>query len=295
MEKQEHDILSYLINYYEINSHRQNGKIFLSVIDKVSQKIGKSISFNFDNIDILEYECDIAKGYTLVQKLVYDENFQEYLLALLQSKHYYMKSFIKDLIKELGNAKVKTEAEGIMDRYLRLPFINDIQFNGMDTYIIQSAYGDYSFLLADRVIDDEDILEYMHAKSRKRDCHTNATTLLNHYDDLYSICSLCHHYFIDSYYHSYEYFKERDAVLDLCSNMFIKKSAFDDLYSPREIIFMQNESLRKMYFSKVKGIRSAVNVDGVLKCALYRQSLMLDNDPEEKRKVLEFNGITNLQ
>lgn len=295
MEKRELDIIYYLYNYYEINYGYRNGEIFKSVIDAISKKLGVPIVFNFIDSNIEDCEKDIAAGLSLVEQLIFEEGFQEFVLALLGNKHFYMKTFIKNLIKELGNAKDRVEAEIIIDKYLKLPIINNVKFNGIDEYCIQTAYGDYSFLLADQVLNDQDLIEYIRGEDRRDICHYNATALVNNYDELYTICSLCHRYFIGGYYHSYGFSEQKDCVLDICSKMLMKKRVFDDLYDTREILFMRNDKLRKLYFDKVKSIESKLGDESVLKCALYIQSLSLDNNPEEKRKVLEFNGVTILQ
>lgn len=295
MEKRKLDMIYYLYNYYEINNGYQNGEIFKSVIDAISKKLGVPIVLNFMDPNIEDYVKDIAAGISLVEHLVFEEAYQEFVLALLGNKHFYMKSFIKSLIKEIGNAKDRFEAEIIIDKYLKLPIINNVKFNGIDEYCVQTAYGDYPFLLADQVLNDQDLIEYMQAEDRRDICHYNATTLVNNYDDLYTICSLCHRYFIGGYYHSYGFIEQKDCVLDICSKMLMKKRVFDDLYGTREILFMRNDKLKQLYFDKVKGIESKLEDESVLKCALYMQSLSLNKNPEEKRRVLEFNGVTNLQ
>lgn len=295
MEKKEIDILYYLFNYYEIDSSLRNGKIFLSVIDAISEKFDITFNFDFSNSKLDDYAWDVAKGVAAINELAFLEPYQEFVLALLESKQYYMKTFIKDLIRELGNAKEKHEAEKIIDKYLKLPFIHNIKFNGVDKYCIQTDYGDYSFVLADRVLKDEYLIEYIRSEDRRNCCHSNATILLNDYSDLYSISSLSQNYFVDYYYHSYGYKKETDEIFDICSNMFMKKSTFDDLYAPREVLFMRNEDLKKMYFDEIRNIKSKLDDESILKCALYSQSLELNNNPEEKMRILEFNGVTNLQ
>lgn len=280
----------YIYNYYENGSILRNGKIFLSVIDSISKELNVPLNLNFTNPKLDDYNQDVFKGVYAINKLVFQEPYQAFVLTLLEGKQYYMKIFIIELIKLLGNAKDQIEVEKIIDDYLKLPFIHNVKFNGIDKYSIQTDYGDYSFTLADRVLNDADLIKYINSKEGIRNCHGNVTTLLNHYDDLYSICSLCHNYFVGYYYHSYDYMKETDEVFDICSNMFIKKSAFDDLFAPREVLFMRNEEVRKMYYDEIKNIKSKLDNEGILKCALYSQSLELNNNPKEKMRILEFNG-----
>lgn len=293
MKKRDLDILYYIFNYYEINGCRQNGKIFMSIIDDYSKKMNQKINFNgFDDLE--DYEIDLEKGYSFIHELIFDEEEKDFIFNLLKSKNYYMKTFIKDLMKELGNESEKCEVEKIIDKYKRLPMINDIKFNGIDKYTIETTYGDFSFYLADKVLNDDEIIKYMKEKDRRKSCHSNATTLLNSYDDLYTIVSLCRNYFVGYYYHSYEYRRDDDTVIDLCSNMFIQKDPFDDLYDTHEILFMRNDELRKLYFEKIRNIKSNLDDESVLKCAMYSHSLLLNDNPEEKKRILEFNGITNL-
>ncbi|MCH5167294.1 MAG: hypothetical protein J1F35_05310 [Erysipelotrichales bacterium] len=294
MENLELDILYLIFNYYEINSSFRNGEIFMSLVDDFSKLINQPIYYPYYK-NAANHEQGITIGYYLMRQLVFGQQYQCYFLDALKSKNYYMKTFIKDLIKELGSAKDKSRAEEIIDRYKRLPMINNVKFNGLDKYTIETTYGAYSFILADKVLQDEEIIEYMRAENRIKSCHNNATMLLNSSDDLYSICSLCHHYFVDSYYHSYGYIKSKDSIIDLCSNMLMEKTPFDDLYAPREILFMRNDELRKLYLDKIKNIQTKLDDKSILKCALYLQSLCLDDNPDEKKRVLEFNGITNLQ
>lgn len=293
MEKRESDIIKSLFDYYEVDSDIRNGQIFMSIVDTISKVLGKKFIFG-DYSHVEDYMADIGKGSDFIRALIFDENYQELILSLLESKKYYMKFFIIDLIKELGNAKDKGESEEIIEKYLRLPFIKKIIFNGVDKYCIQTDYGDYSFFLADKVLKDQKLIEYMRKEDRRKYCHLNTTELINRYTDLYSICSLCHHYFEDYYYHSYGYIKGQNKVFDICSNMLMDKSEFDDLYDPKEILFMRNDEIRELYSNEVGGIKSNLGNEGILKCALYMQSLSLEKIMT-KRKVLKFNCLTILQ
>ena len=290
MGLEEIDMLYCLFNYYEINSQLKNGEIFTSIIDDINKRLNTSFMHTLTMPKIEVYEQNIAAGLFAIDRLVFDEYYQEYIFVLLGNNHYYMKKSIKDFIKFLGNAKSQEERKIIIDRYQKLWLINNVKYNGVDEYTIQSAYGDYSFVLADMVLADEEIVSYIRNEDHRKSCHENATNLLNHYGDLYTICSLVHNYFVGCYYHSYSYIKEKDSVLDICSNMLMKKSTFDDLYDTKEILFMRNDELRKIYFDKIKSIKSELNDESVLKCALYFQAQKLDENPEEKKRVIDYNN-----
>lgn len=285
------DILYYLFNYYEIYGNIQNGKIFLNVIDAINSRLGVSFRHSLNIPKIAEYEQNTAAGIYAIDSLVFDKCYQEYVLALLGNNHYYMKTFIKDLIKALGNAKSEDQREQIISQYLELMLIIDIKYNGVDEYTIDTAYGRYSFKLADKVLKDDYIVSYIREKDCRKICHGNATTILNDYPELYTICSQVRNYFVGSYYHSYSYIAEEDLVLDMCSNMLMKKSDFDDLFCTREILFMRNDELKSEYFKKIRVIKSKLGDESVLKCALYYQAKELESNPNEKKIVLDYNRL----
>lgn len=290
MDTNELDILYCLFNYYEIRSQLENGKIFTNVIDEINRKLNTSFRHSYCLSRVEPYEQNIVAGLFAIDSLVFDKDYQEYIFSILDENHYYMKKFIKDLIKFLGNAKNQEEREKTIDRYQKLWLINNIKYNGVDGYTIESSYGDFSFTLADRVLTDEDIVSYIKNGDHRKTCEENAATLLSSYDDAYTICSLARNYFTDRYYHFYSYLKHKDAVLDICSNMLMKKETFDDLYDTKEILFMRNDELRKIYFEKIKDIKSNFKDGSLLKCALYFQSLKLEDNPEEKKRVLDYNN-----
>ncbi len=289
MAKNELDIFNCLFNYYEVRSELQNGQIFIKVIDEINRRLNASFKYSYDFDSVEDYEQNIAAGVFAINSLVFDDDYQKFILALLGNNHYYMKIFIKDLIKKIGNAKSQEEREIVIDQYQRLLLINNIKFNGVDKYTIQSAYGDYSFLLADQVLTDEEIISYIKSGEHQKTCHENAAMLLD-YSDAYCVCSLARNYFVDWYYHSYSYLEENDLVLDICSNSLTEKKTFDDLFSPKEIFFMRSEDLKRIYFDKIKNIKSEFDECSYFKCALYLQAQKLEDNPEEKKRVLDFNN-----
>ena len=288
MAKKDIDVLSYLFNYYEVRSQINNGKIFSNVVDDINKRLNTSFK-NRLNIRGKDYEQSIAAGLYAINSLVFDEYIQDYIMDLLRNNHYYMKKFIKDLIKHLGYAKTEEERESIIDRYLKLWLINNIKYNGVDEYTIESSYGDYSFILADKVIKDDELISYISSGKHKNTCHENAVKMLDYYD-AYTVCSLVHSYFVDWYYHSYSYLEHKDMVLDICSNMLMKKSMFDDLYDTREILFMTNDDLRQLYFESVITTNSELEDVTILKSALYLQAAELDKNPKEKKIILDYNN-----
>lgn len=287
---EELDLIYYLFCYYEIHGNLENGKIFTSVIDEANEKLNTNFEHYLYISRLSDDEQNVAAGLLAVDTLVTDDYYQEFILALLGNNHYYMKTFIKNFIKFLGNAKTQEERDKIIDRYQKLLLINNVKFNGVDSYTIQSAYGDYSFILADKVLTDPEIVSFIRNEDHRKTCHENATKLLNTYDDLYTICSLVKSYFQGYYYHSYSYIKEKGLVLDICSNMLMKKKEFDDLFGVRELLFMRNDELRKEYFTTIRPIVSKLQDESVLKCALYHQAINLDNNSDEKRIILDYRN-----
>lgn len=284
------DIIYALFNYYEINGRINNGNKFKVIIDAINERLNTSFSYDLHVPKLGDDEQNIAAGLFAIDALVFDECYQEYILALLGNNHYYMKTFIKDLIKMLGNSKTEEERKIIIDQYQKLLLINNIKYNGVDRYTIQSAYGDYSFTLADRVLEDPEIISYIRNEDHRKTCHENATKLLNAYDDIYTICSLVRNYFVGYYYHSYSYIKEKDLVLDICSNMLMERQEFDDLFGVRELLFMRNDELRKEYFTTIRQVKSKLDDESVLKCALYHQAKGLESNPNEKKIILDYHN-----
>lgn len=285
------DIIYALFNYYEIYGRINNGNKFKEIIDAINKRLNTSYDYNLHISKLSDDEQDIAAGLFAIDTLVFDECYQEYILALLGNNHYYMKTFIKIFIKFLGNAKTQEERDKIIDRYQKLLLINNVKYNGVDSYTIQSAYGDYSFTLADKVLEDKYLVSYIRNGDHRKTCHENATRLLNTYDDLYTICSLVRSYFIGYYYHSYSYIKEKNLVLDICSNMLMEKGEFDDLFGVRELLNMRNDELRKEYITSIRQVKSKLDDESVLKCALYHQAKDLDNNPDEKKIILDYNRL----
>lgn len=279
------DILEAILNYYEIKPNLYNGKIALKIADDISNKSDTNFFFSVPS-EVPKHAVDIWKGLAVVNDFGFKEEYQEYVLSLLKSNGYYMKMFIIDLIKLLGNASCKYEREEIVDKYLKLPMIYNIKFNDIDEYTIESVFGTYSFYLADKRIEDNEVLDYLKKENRSNSCHENTVTLLTSYNDIYSITSLCKSYFTGGYYHSYSYIKEKDQVLDLCSNMLAKKRVFDDLYSPNEILFMRSDKIKRIRDKKIKTIRTTLECNDLLKYALYKQSQKLIFKPKEKKRIL---------
>lgn len=127
------------------------------------------------------------------------------------------------------------------------PIIQDIIFNGIDTFSIWSEqYGKFTFELASHYFkENRQVTYYMEHNPLPRRCHTHTYFISKILDDLYAITSLCSYYFQGQYYHSYTLDQERNAIIDLCNNAIMDKNQYDCLFQPQEISVILGKHVAK--------------------------------------------------
>lgn len=288
MGKETVDMIKTLYIYYEIKSSLENGDLFTKVVDDFSKKINETFNFIFTN-KVEAYQVSVDKGLIIIDNFAYEEEHNHIITPILLKYNYYMKTFIKDSIRNLSKLEDPNKNKELIERIIKCPVIDDVSFDGKSKFTIFSEeYGEYSFFLATEILKEDWLRNYINKKENLRNCHGNTVELINRYDEWSSITSLCKNYFKDYYYHSYGFIPKSNQVIDLCSNMIMDKNSFDKLYEPKEILNLYNITIKSLVRTTIPTISSSFINNELHKLAIYYQSLELEKNPQEKIKVMTY-------
>lgn len=106
-----------------------------------------------------------------------------------------------------------------------------------------------------------------------QNCHGHTHFIADVLPGMYSVSSLCQSYFRGNYYHSYTYDKEKDVVIDLCSNAVMDRRQYYSIYKPNEICSVLNGDLEYEIFVAEERSEQPEERIGLTKLFLYKQYL----------------------
>lgn len=260
------EICDSIFNSLESKTIARNDVIYAMFLDEFVRESG--LSFNF----IKKNDSFENKVIGIQNEFLYDSDYVDLFFKIMRKYGYYMRQDIKDLMCKLGNLKYPNDNSDLIRKYLNSPVIDDVSFDGVSKFTIFSErYGKFIFELASYFFRENDrMASYIKSHKLPNDCHNHTYFMAGVLPTYYSVTSLCTYYFRGRYFHSYAYDKERDLIVDLCSNAVMNKTDYYSLYNPREVSVVLNMDVRderKIAESKTQQPYSRCYL---LKIALYK-------------------------
>lgn len=279
-----------LVAFYHIQSCIDNNAVAAAIIKEVEDLVNCKFNFIHSNSpqqQELKLTQQISEFLGLKNSLYTSSDVDEFLL-LLKKYHYNMKHEIIDAIRVLSNLKCPNHNKETILELLVSPVIDDIYFNGIDKFtIVSEMYGTFSFFLATSYFKDHsDVLQYISKESLKNYCHVHTEKLSEIFPMYKSITSLCSHYFLDYYYHSYTFNPDDLKVIDLCSRLVMDIKEYNCLFEPREVSVVPNDSIENLYAKVLKKTKQPIKRHLIFKIALYNQ--LKNMDRKEKKSIKAY-------
>lgn len=263
------DVCNNLLDLLEYNNAMRNNEIFHKVLDEFSDKTKNTFTF-----------ADESQSYTdkviaLKDNFVYDSSYVKVFFKILKRHGYFMGQEIKDAMQKLGLLGNPNCNSDIIKKYLNSPVIQDISFDGISKFTIDSErYGKFIFEIASFLYrKNKQIMEYIETNRLPNGCHNHTYFMSQVFPDFYAITSLCEYYFKGRYFHSYTLDKDSGLVIDLCSNAVISKDSYDRLFKPREVSVVLNSDVMDQHRVVVMKSDQPYNRCYLLKIALYKEYL----------------------
>lgn len=274
-----------LLSYYSSGFNKQNDDIAASVIRDYEKIIKKHINFFSNEKEFYGIE-NLCKMLAFKYGNLNSTLHVDYFYAILDYYGYKMKLDIIGAIQRLGNLVDPSHNKDLISVLLNSPYIDDISFNGTNRFTIESAkFGSFEFYLAKEVFkNNKGLISYMEKEVLASNCYANTETVASFYQDLYSITSLCIHYFVGVYYHSYSYDQKTNSIIDLNNNSVMEKVMFDRLYQPIELIRIKNSQISEVCEKVEMETCQPKKRKTLLKIALYYQLQNLTSDEIKKIK-----------
>lgn len=190
-------------------------------------------------------------------------------------------------MKSLSTLENPNQNKEVIKDFLLTPLIDDISFNGKDTFtIISEKLGNLTFRLANKYFQNNPkIVDYIKKEELETYCHKHTEFLAETLPEFYSITSLCDYYFKGSFYHSYSYNKQENVAIDLCCNAVLNIGDLNHFYGAKEIMRIPNKELDLFYQEMLKNTKQPKKRYKIIKMALYEQLKQLT--VEEQRLILE--------
>lgn len=278
-----------LVAYYHLKSSIDNDKIASIVIKEFEDFLGDKFNFVTDesnNHPEFKLTEHIGQMLGVIDEYVYKSSYVNLFFSILERHGYRMKHEIKRAMMRLAELENPFRNEDLIFTLLECPIIDDISFNGRDSFTIYSEKcGSYSFHFASSYFkSDPAILDYMSRGGLRCRCHNHTEQIADLYPNFQSITSLCSNYFLGFYYHSYSFNPEDSKVIDLCSRLVMDESDYNRLYEPREISRINNDDLSDHYNEALNNTQQPDARKMILKIALYNQ---LKNMSSEERKLIK--------
>lgn len=284
------DIGKKRIQETELNNKKRNQKIAKLILQEFYNMTG--LKFKSTDLKIpLEILINVRSQH------IYTSPDTTLFSQLLEKYHYNIKMEIIEAINNLGNLKDPNKNEELIKTLLNSPIIQDISFNGIDTFTIWSEqYGKFVFELATYYFrTNKQVTDYIQTNPLQQNCHKNTYGMSKIFDDFYAITSLCQHYFQGHFYHSYTFDHERKTIIDLCHNVVMNKSQYDCLFQPQEISVIINNQVERELALTLQKTSQKKDRCQLLKIALYKQYLNsigyhgdLESAPYAKSKIRQL-------
>lgn len=276
-----------LVEYFHYESIKKNDDIALKIIEEYQDEIG--IIYNFictspydENSEMMKH---VSQLVSLINGVSITSERGKILYNLLCKYDYNFLLDIRETIGTLGNLSNPNNNKKVIDTALNYSVIDDISFNGKDTFTIFSEqYGNFEFLLAREYFrGNKKLICYMDDNKLLGRCHRNVEEMSSLFPDFYSITSLLTSFFEGFYYHSYSYDETEDTVVDLCSNAVFTNECFKRLMEPKEIMKVKNSKISKYYKKVNKNTQDISGWSIIFRSAIYMQ---LKNMKWKEKKVL---------
>lgn len=284
-----------LLNYFHYDSIRKNDCVALKLLEEYQREI--KMYFNFICISPYDEEREMFKHVSQLISLKNDcspLSFQGNILYSLLSKYNYnFLMDIRDTIGNLGKLDKPSANKEVIEKSLKSPVIQDISFNGKDTFkIVSEEYGDFEYLLAREYFKGcSEVIEYMNNDDLLGHCHKNAEKIANIFSKFYSITSLLSSFFESSYYHSYSYNANEDLVIDLGNNAVFSSEHYSRLMDPKEIMRIKNSKLSSYYDKVIASTQDLNDWNIIFRTALYIQ--LKNMKKSEKQDLIKTLKLEN--
>lgn len=277
-----------LFEFYDYQNECVNQKIAIGVIEDFERYIlGEQIEWEKVEEDLAEESLEIVKVLKIINTWGYDKDYSRKVFSLLAKHGYRMNREITDAMGSLGRLENPNQNKEVIKDFLLTPLIDDISFNGKDTFtIISEKLGNLTFRLANKYFQNNPkIVDYIKKKKLDACCHNHTEFLAETLPEFYSITSLCDYYFKGSFYHSYSYNKQENVAIDLCCNAVLNIGDLNHFYGAKEIMRIPNKELDLFYQETLKNTKQPEKRYKIIKMALYEQLKQLT--VEEQRLILE--------
>ena len=246
--------------------------------NKKRERLCKLIYKDFLKISDKKYNISIWDSYQMIILILKSRMYSSYeidkFFNILEKYNYNMHWEIKDAIYHLSFLKNPNDNIKAINLLLNSPVIDDIRFNGKDTFeIVSDEYGKFSFHLATKYLNNNDITDYINKNGFKPICHIHTYNMSKWYPNWYTITSHLEERILGKFYHSYTYDSDRDVVIDLRSNCVMDKESYDRLYYTNCI----SKTLNNRIDSEAEIINQKIKLKKVtakvLRIALYKEYL----------------------
>lgn len=266
MEQQ--NIYEKILSKTELKSVKENERISGIILEEIQSYMNEHFSFK-ETID-----TNSQKLFELKYQRLYHSTYLQVLFMLLDKYHYDRRKEIKDAMIYLSHLKDLNKNQDMIKRFLASPVIQDISFNGKNTFeIISDEFGVFPFIVASsKLRKHKKINEYIEKGATRRNCHTNTLFLSTVLPEDYAITSLCPLEFGGFYHHSYTYNPKSDQIIDLARNTIMTQKDYNRLLQPEEVSVIPNDKvLSEALITKEKAGQS--NWCTIIKIALYKEYL----------------------
>ncbi len=280
-----------LIKFYDYHNECVNQKIAIEVIEDFGRNVlGKSIKWEIVEEDLAEESLEIKTVLNIINTWGYDKDYSRKVFSLLARYGYRMNREIIDAMGSLGTLENPNQNKEVIKDFLLTPLIDDISFNGKNTFtIISEKLGNLTFRLANKYFQNNPkIVDYIKKEGLETYCHKHTELLAETLPEFYSITSLCDYYFKGSFYHSYSYNKQENVAIDLCCNAVLNIDDLNHFYGAKEIMRIPNKELDLFYQEMLKNTKQPEKRYKILKMALYEQLKQLT---EEQRLILQKKRV----
>lgn len=260
------EICDNILNSVEFKTIRRYNDIYRQVYMDFCIESGKSFNFWDENASYS------SKVWNLLYEYVYESRYAALFFEIMKKYGYNMRQEIKDAMHHLGLLRDPNENSAIINKYINSPVIQDISFDGKSKFTIESErFGKFVFELASSFYgDNERLVNYVKNNKLSNQCHNHTYYLSSIFPNFYAVTSLCKSYFGGNYIHSYTYDKERDLVIDLCSNAVVSKESYYSIFKPREVSSVLNDQVWYELGIVNDKSRQTTNRCYILKIALFK-------------------------
>lgn len=268
--------------------------------DKKEEKMYKTVYKEFCKTSSQKYSFDAFFSYrtavAMLENCLYESQRKEeinILFNILKKYNYHMQWEIVYAIKELAFLEYPNNNAEEIKFYLNSPAIDDISFNGIDTFeIFSEECGKFAFKLADKYLNNSDIEDYIKENRYEPMCHEHAYNMAQWYPNYYAMTFLGKNRFSYDFYHSVTYDSDENVVIDLRYNSVMDKESSDNLYHPTYVSKILNSEIdNELNIVNEKVKLKKVNVH-LMRIALYKEYLnsigytgSLEKGPSLKKSI----------